>query len=765
MAGTRLAAHTSFLLFTIFSIYLAWRLGAVKRTALPLAGIADLSLTKNLHPLPVHIDIVLVHHPDDCQQCSALLDAMDKPSLASAIFREDPDTVSRRVLSMLGRSWDPRRDALGFSVGDVTIRRLSTGTSAGGIPVDPPLSDPVAMDEWLLSSVLTLDGNANKVYHRNPRYSFFIGCGGSVMEGGEELGFFMGKYRHGYLGLGCNGEAVPDVETVGDDGADVSPYRRNSRLDKAATAVLQGLASLVIAYVLRSPVSLGDVHVRPGQAYRLSFTLLSEDPGLRRCTWDFTETSQRFLRPMLRKLSPFARFAVQSQELHYARLSATTAHTDRSAWKERGVYLTPMDLRGFMGANDFSILDLGSSTNATSPLSEVAVNFMVFCPSGASGPLVFREEEGGPSTEAYEVPGFGGVSVVNDLRGFSDCRGSSRHDCRGNRDGVGEVVGEGEWGIGKYRSGQQEKDMIDNVVDSLGPRDLRQSMGAHISQLRRIVGLPSPSDRPLQLPWPIEYLQPPHTSDSENHTDVKAPPSLLPLVFLPSPSDGVTDWEVDALLRAGFLYHRRAAVETLLSLAALVASRPEMEVGFKVAADVREALEELAAADIAVAGAGSARNPGTQAGGRVGGASESLDSMGTGTPVATDSVRGYEEAMQSAREAARRAEAAYFDHTMVPQLYFPLSHLLVAVYLPFLGPLAFPLLWGFVQEVRRYLQKKRRKHASKSMTGAQKEAEDKSNGTGNDQATEGIGGMSAESGCESESTFKTRLGTGETLGG
>ena len=64
--------------------------------------------------------------------------------------------------------------------------------------------------------------------------------------------------------------------------------------------------------------------------------------------------------------------------------------------------------------------------------------------------------------------------------------------------------------------------------------------------------------------------------------------------------------------------------------------------------------------------------------------------------------------MRWAREALRRAEAAYFDPTMVPQLYFPQDFLL-AVYLPFLGPLAFPLLWGFAQELWRYLKKRKAK--------------------------------------------------------
>lgn len=399
----------------------------------------------------------------------------------------------------------------------------------------------------------------------------------------------------------------------------------------------------------------------------------------------------------------------KSQEVQYARLTPAPPqyHSSKKRW-----FYSPRDLQGFLGANDFSSLDLAagwgsgetdtesggrnSTTSAVSPPhSQVPVNFMIFCPSPTTSPLVFMEDWAGagggkkPAAEAYEVPGFGGVSVAN---------------CEGDGDAA---------------------------VDVLGPERLRRALGAHISQLRRIIGLPRPSDRPSEVPWPRVVSSPPQQDQPGNEAAVGGENSAggsvglcgscpvskrssrkgrrqLPLTFLPSPADGVTDWEVDALIRAGLARNRAAAAETLRSLAALVESQPEMEVSAKVAEDVTAAIAALAKADLAVLEATNIRASegydmeaerwGGGAGGRTEAGDDGLTRVGDGVAWACGG------AMLWAREALRRSEAAYFDPTMVPQLYFPQDHLM-AVYLPFLGPLAFPLLWGFAQELWRYRNK------------------------------------------------------------
>lgn len=270
-----------------------------------------------------------------------------------------------------------------------------------------------------------------------------------------------------------------------------------------------------------------------------------------------------------------------------------------------------------------------------------------------------------PAAEAYEVPGFGGVSVVNIDRTLSD---------------------------GK--------------VDLLESSRIRPALGAHVSQLRRIIGLPRPKDRPFNVSWPLSCGVGDQACPSCEATESERK-YRLPLKFLPSRSDGVTDWEVDALVRAGFIRNRAAAAETLRSLAALVESRPEMEVSTKVAEDVRSSISALAMADTTVLDeADTPRGDGSD----TPSSSIGSDETGRGGPGGAGV-----KAMHWARESLRRAESAYFDPTMVPQLYFPEDHLM-AVYLPFLGPLALPLLWGFVQELLRY----RRKRRAKENTGAGK---------------------------------------------
>lgn len=402
-------------------------------------------------------------------------------------------------------------------------------------------------------------------------------------------------------------------------------------------------------------------------------------------------------------------------------------------------YYSPFDLQSFLGANDFSMLDLAASWGAEetagsrksndprnpttaipTPHSQVAVNFMVFCPAPKYNPLFFMEDWAGsggrnrPAAEAFEVPGFGGVSVVN---------------------------------TDDTSAGQSFE------IDALEPERLRRALGAHASQLRRIIGLPRPSDMPSKVTWPrllseelkAEILYGPSVGnnisalgDSCAGTPASDKDGFLLLKFLPSPTDGVTDWEVDALLRSGLARNRAAAAQTLRSLAALVESQPEMEVSDKVADDVVAALRALSEVDAAVSETADGKTPedarsavteetavvaSSQRKGARDSGRENVGDMGkrTNSSIETQGERensGSETrtvsdwagagAMRWAREALRRSEAAYFDPTMVPQLYFPEDYLM-AVYLPFLGPLAIPLLLGFVQELARYWKKRKAK--------------------------------------------------------
>jgi phosphatidylinositol glycan class S len=60
----------------------------------------------------------------------------------------------------------------------------------------------------------------------------------------------------------------------------------------------------------------------------------------------------------------------------------------------------------------------------------------------------------------------------------------------------------------------------------------------------------------------------------------------------------------------------------------------------------------------------------------------------------------FDGALEHARIAEREAEKAFFEKSMVGQVYFPDEHK-VAVYLPLLGPIGVPLLMSLLKEVKR----------------------------------------------------------------
>ncbi|RKF72370.1 GPI transamidase component PIG-S-like protein [Golovinomyces cichoracearum] len=66
---------------------------------------------------------------------------------------------------------------------------------------------------------------------------------------------------------------------------------------------------------------------------------------------------------------------------------------------------------------------------------------------------------------------------------------------------------------------------------------------------------------------------------------------------------------------------------------------------------------------------------------------------------------GGHKGLQHARSAEREAEKAFFEKSMVGQVYFPDEHK-VAVYLPLLGPIGVPLAVGAFKEIRALIKGK-----------------------------------------------------------
>ncbi|GFP59902.1 GPI transamidase component PIG-S homolog [Trichoderma asperellum] len=69
---------------------------------------------------------------------------------------------------------------------------------------------------------------------------------------------------------------------------------------------------------------------------------------------------------------------------------------------------------------------------------------------------------------------------------------------------------------------------------------------------------------------------------------------------------------------------------------------------------------------------------------------------------------GGPEGLKHARIAEEEAERAFFEKSMVGQLYFPDEHK-IAVYLPLLGPIFVPLIMGLIYETKRIIKELKQK--------------------------------------------------------
>ncbi|EFX02206.1 GPI transamidase component [Grosmannia clavigera kw1407] len=78
--------------------------------------------------------------------------------------------------------------------------------------------------------------------------------------------------------------------------------------------------------------------------------------------------------------------------------------------------------------------------------------------------------------------------------------------------------------------------------------------------------------------------------------------------------------------------------------------------------------------------------------------------------LACDSLGGA-DGLAHARIAEAEAERAFFEKSMVGQLYFPDEHK-VAVYLPLLGPVGVPLVMGLLNEIKAWLRRRKERAAA-----------------------------------------------------
>ncbi|KAI8926129.1 phosphatidylinositol-glycan biosynthesis class S protein [Entophlyctis helioformis] len=161
---------------------------------------------------------------------------------------------------------------------------------------------------------------------------------------------------------------------------------------------------------------------------------------------------------------------------------------------------------------------------------------------------------------------------------------------------------------------------------------------------------------------------------------ISSPASVLPNVdvqYAIATDRGLTGWETDRLFRARTVQNMVNAVKTLTSLANLLEQLENMV--------VLDHIQTLV--------------------------TRSLDSLGQ----AKDELRNKQsvKAIQHARDAVTSAEAAFFDPSMVPLLYFPEEHKF-AVYMPYFVPVSVPLIVALLVEIKTFIQARKAARAKKS---------------------------------------------------
>lgn len=150
---------------------------------------------------------------------------------------------------------------------------------------------------------------------------------------------------------------------------------------------------------------------------------------------------------------------------------------------------------------------------------------------------------------------------------------------------------------------------------------------------------------------------------------------LLALLGLPAAPSASILLRLDGLTRILSLTLLRSASSTLGALARLTVSLPSISIPPSVAASVDATLERLDAA------------------------CQSL-------------TRGdFRAALEAGKTAEVEAEQAFFERSMVGQVYFPEEHK-VAVYLPLLGPVAVPLVLALLRELRSLVLAARARRAA-----------------------------------------------------
>ncbi|XP_063258698.1 GPI transamidase component PIG-S isoform X2 [Prinia subflava] len=137
--------------------------------------------------------------------------------------------------------------------------------------------------------------------------------------------------------------------------------------------------------------------------YEITFSLLNPDPKSHTVDWDIEGAVNRYVKPVLDKLSLVANFSVDSQILYYAVLGVTPRYDKESSSFLLSAHSLPHVINPVEAR-------LGSSAASLYPV----LNFLLYVPERSHSPLYIQDKDGAPvSTNAFHSPRWGGIMVYN----------------------------------------------------------------------------------------------------------------------------------------------------------------------------------------------------------------------------------------------------------------------------------------------------------------------------------------------------------------
>ncbi|KFQ34302.1 GPI transamidase component PIG-S, partial [Mesitornis unicolor] len=144
-------------------------------------------------------------------------------------------------------------------------------------------------------------------------------------------------------------------------------------------------------------------HLKSSLGYGITFSPLNPEPKSHAVNWDIEDAVNRYVQPVLDKLSLVANFSVDSQILYYAVLGVTPRFDKESSSFLLSAHSLPHVINPVEAR-------LGSSAASLYPV----LNFLLYVPERSHSPLYIQDKDGAPvSTNAFHSPRWGGIMIYN----------------------------------------------------------------------------------------------------------------------------------------------------------------------------------------------------------------------------------------------------------------------------------------------------------------------------------------------------------------